>query len=148
MNGIAFRVQHMHVAPMAPDDREAVEHIASLSGVDVDVAAEQRRAFARIWVGRLDPDHPAPAGFVLVWAVADEVHVLNVATHPDRRRRGVGRALMSAIVERARSEKARLMLLEVRRSNSAAINLYRSQGFSAIGVRRAYYADNGRMPSR
>ncbi len=127
---------------MAPGEREAVERIATLSGVELDVEAEQKRGFACVWVVRLDPDDPSPAGFALVWSVADEVHVLNVATHPDQRRRGVGRALMSAVVERARSEKARLVLLEVRRTNRAAIGLYRSQGFTAIGVRRGYYADN------
>lgn len=132
----------MHVAPMTPGDREAVERIAAMSGVDLDLDAEHKRSFACVWVGRFDVGDRDPAGFALAWSVADEVHVLNVATDPEHRRRGIGRALMGAIVDRARSGKARLVLLEVRRSNRAAIRLYRSQGFSAIGVRRAYYADN------
>jgi ribosomal-protein-alanine N-acetyltransferase len=36
-----------------------------------------------------------------------------------------------------------VLLLEVRRSNIAAIRLYRGLGFSALGVRRGYYSDNG-----
>ncbi|MEB2312379.1 MAG: ribosomal protein S18-alanine N-acetyltransferase [Sorangiineae bacterium] len=132
----------MRVTPMAPGDRAAVERLAHLVDVDVDLDAEARRAFARLWVGRLDELEPDLAGFALSWAVADEVHVLNVATHPEHRRRGVGRAMMSAIVERACRDGARLVLLEVRRGNRAAIRLYRSAGFGVIGVRRAYYAND------
>ncbi len=79
--------------------------------------------------------------FAVAWLVADEVHVLNVATDPELRRRGAGRALMTHLLDLARSRDVRHMLLEVRRSNAAAIALYRGLGFYAMGVRRAYYAD-------
>ena len=126
---------------MLPTDREAVESIARLSAVELDVQAEVERRWARIWVGRLAPSELA-AGFLLAWTVADELHIINVATHPGSRRRGVADALMTMLVETASSERRRLVLLEVRRSNQAAIQLYRAHGFSAIGVRRAYYTDN------
>lgn len=131
----------MLVGSMLPSDHETVATIAQLSGVELDVKAELERRFARIWVGRLAPSKPA-AGFLLAWTVADELHVINVATHPEHRRQGVAHALMTTLVETAQQERRRLVLLEVRRSNRAAISLYRTHGFSAIGVRRAYYSDN------
>jgi ribosomal-protein-alanine N-acetyltransferase len=50
--------------------------------------------------------------------------------------------LLYALIQHASAERVRLVLLEVRRSNRAAIHLYRGQGFTAMGVRRRYYADN------
>jgi ribosomal-protein-alanine N-acetyltransferase len=129
------------VTPFESPDKAAVELIAHLGGQDIDVDAELGRDWSRIWVAR--PEAGArPVGVLLAWSVVDELHVINVATHPDFRRRGVARALLSTAVERAVHGGARLVLLEVRRSNRAAIELYRGQGFSVMGVRRAYYSDN------
>jgi ribosomal-protein-alanine N-acetyltransferase len=82
-------------------------------------------------------------GFVVFWLVHDEVHVLNVATAVEARRRGVGRALMERAVAEGRCRGARLATLEVRRSNLPAIALYRALGYQAVGVRPNYYADEG-----
>ncbi len=75
--------------------------------------------------------------------MADELHVLHVATIGAARRRGVGRALMEEAARYARTSHVRLLLLEVRRSNHGAVALYRQLGFSIFGVRKGYYADNG-----
>jgi ribosomal-protein-alanine N-acetyltransferase len=82
-------------------------------------------------------------GFAVFWLVHDEVHVLNVATALEARRRGVGRALMERAAEEGRSRGARLATLEVRRSNLPAIALYRALGYREVGVRPNYYADEG-----
>jgi ribosomal-protein-alanine N-acetyltransferase len=82
-------------------------------------------------------------GFVIFWLVHDELHVLNVAVAAEERRRGVARALMRQAEERARQNGARIATLEVRRSNAAAIELYRSMGYREVGVRPNYYADEG-----
>jgi len=79
---------------------------------------------------------------LIAWHVADELHVLNVATAPLLRRRGIARALMEEALLYSSREHVRILLLEVRRSNRAAIKLYRGFGFTALGVRPAYYADN------
>ena len=80
-------------------------------------------------------------GFSLVWLIADEAELLVIATHPDARRRGVGVALLSAALERARA--ARVMHLEVRAGNRPAQALYEKLGFVHVGRRRGYYADDG-----
>lgn len=131
----------MLVTPFDPSDKPAVELIARLGGQEIDVEAELGRSWSRIWVARPEAGG-VPVGMLLGWAVVDELHVINVATHPNFRRRGVARALLSTAVERAVHAGARLVLLEVRRSNRAAIELYRGLGFSVMGVRRAYYSDN------
>jgi ribosomal-protein-alanine N-acetyltransferase len=81
------------------------------------------------------------AGYVIVWVVHDELHVLNVATAPEDRRRGVGRALMEAAHDLGRARACRLATLEVRRSNAAAIALYKALGYRQVGMRPRYYAE-------
>lgn len=83
------------------------------------------------------------AGFVVYWLVHDELHVLNIATAVEERRHGVGRALMDEAAARARKAGAVLATLEVRRSNAAALALYRDLGYRQVGIRPNYYADEG-----
>jgi ribosomal-protein-alanine N-acetyltransferase len=77
--------------------------------------------------------------FLLAWDAADEVHLIDVVTHPDARRRGLARALLKTLIAHAAGRQAALIALEVRRSNLAAIALYRGAGFRVVGVRRSYY---------
>ncbi|MFL5358767.1 ribosomal protein S18-alanine N-acetyltransferase [Archangium sp.] len=85
-------------------------------------------------------------GISIFWIVHDEVHVLNVATAPEHRRRGVGRQLMEATLAEGRARKCSLATLEVRKSNEPAIHLYKSFGFRPVGVRPNYYVDAGQPP--
>ena len=82
-------------------------------------------------------------GYVIVWVVHDELHVLNVATDPVHRRRGVGRALLEHAAGVGRARGCRLATLEVRRSNEPARALYRALGYREVGVRPRYYAREG-----
>ncbi len=65
----------------------------------------------------------------------DEAEVLNLAVDPAWRRRGVGSALLAAVLERARGT----IFLEVAEPNSPAIALYRKQGWVDVGRRAGYY---------
>jgi ribosomal-protein-alanine N-acetyltransferase len=103
---------------------------------------ELERAWARVDVARPAGDDAPIAGYINYWLVRDEVHLLNVAVHPDRRRRGFGRALIEHLVAFARAERCRYVTLEVRRSNRAAIELYQAADFRPVGVRPRYYADD------
>ena len=96
--------------------------------------------FARLAVA-VEEVRPVPmvVGYTCRWRVTDEVHVLNVAVHPERRGHGIGRLLLEAIVGEARSSRARVVYLEVRAGNVVARRLYRSLGFGELGVRRGYY---------
>ena len=100
----------------------------------------EQNQVARCWVGR---EEGRIVGYICLWDVADELHVTNVAVHPDARRRGFARALLESVFGHARAAGSRMVLLEVRPSNTEAIALYDSFGFRAVGRRRGYYYDTG-----
>jgi ribosomal-protein-alanine N-acetyltransferase len=81
-------------------------------------------------------------GFAIFWLVADELHVLNVATAHAHRRKGVALAVMEAALEVGAAHRCRIATLEVRRGNQAAIALYQRLGFKPVGMRPAYYSDD------
>ncbi len=78
-------------------------------------------------------------GFTLVRRILDEAELMLVAVRPDRRGTGLGRELLRAAGATALSRGARMMFLEVREGNAAALALYRATGFAEIGRRRDYY---------
>ena len=78
-------------------------------------------------------------GYTCRWRVTDEVHLLNVAIHPEWRGLGHGRELVSGVIYEARAVGARVVFLEVRAGNVVARRLYRQLGFRDLGVRRGYY---------
>jgi ribosomal-protein-alanine N-acetyltransferase len=82
---------------------------------------------------------PQVIGYTCRWRVTDEVHLLNVAVHPERRGLGHGRALVGAVVAEAETARTRVVYLEVRAGNVIARRLYRQLGFKDLGVRRGYY---------
>ena len=73
--------------------------------------------------------------------ISDELHIMNVAVHPDFRGEGVGKSLMTDLKQRAMSLSARAITLEVRESNLVAKRLYERVGFVLAGVRPHYYMD-------
>jgi [ribosomal protein S18]-alanine N-acetyltransferase len=119
----------------------AVQAILEPSELHVDLEAELTREIALPWVIRSRSG--LIVGFLLAWSVADELHLLELASHPEHRRQGFARALLSALIAHAREQQKRLLLLEVRHSNRAAIALYESARFQKTGVRRGYYSDTG-----
>ena len=132
----------MTVSAAVASDCDRIRELAKYSKAGFDPREELERAWAKIWVVRPEPN-AEPVGFALAWHAADEVHLLDLAVDPGARRRGVARQLVGAVLGYAREARARLVLLEVRASNAAAIALYQSAGFSENGVRRGYYSDNG-----
>jgi ribosomal-protein-alanine N-acetyltransferase len=85
-----------------------------------------------------DPPH-ALLGYICWWLVGDDLQILNVAVHPERRQQGIGRALVESALRAAQERHAGTVTLEVRRDNGGAIALYRSFGFTEHGVRPHYY---------
>jgi ribosomal-protein-alanine N-acetyltransferase len=81
------------------------------------------------------------AAYLIAWFVADEVHLGNVAVAPEHRRQGLAQQLMDELIEAGRRRGARLVTLEVRRSNRSAQDLYRKNGFYTVMIRRGYYQD-------
>lgn len=81
------------------------------------------------------------AGFIAARMAADELHINNVAVREKYRRRGLGSALLSNVLERGKQRSARKAFLEVRGSNVAAQSLYARHGFETVGRRANYYQE-------
>ena len=79
---------------------------------------------------------------IVVWLIVNEVHVATIATHPDFRRQGIAKKLLSHALQDLSAEGAQSSFLEVRASNLAAQEMYRKFGYEESGVRRRYYRDN------
>lgn len=75
------------------------------------------------------------------WVLANEGHITNVAVDPDYQGQGLGRKLMNEITSRVKALGVDSMTLEVRPSNTVAINLYTSLGFRSVGQRPKYYTN-------
>ncbi len=104
--------------------------------------AELSHSLSRTLVAGPSPPDPWKVwGYIVFWVVADEMHILNLAVHPRHRRRGIARRLLTEGLNQARSLGAAVAWLEVRPSNSPALNLYASLGFQEVGRRPLYYDD-------
>lgn len=83
----------------------------------------------------------ALAGYCIAAYLVDEVHLLNVCVGTRHRKSGLGRRLLRHLAAEGAKEGMSRLILEVRRSNVPAIELYRSEGMSVIGERPGYYPD-------
>ena len=149
--------------------RDGSSEIAGMPGVELgelslrrlgygdlpSVIAIERRSFPTPWsLAMFVLELSKPSGICLaaetedglvgylVCARYDDVwHLMNVAIHPDHRRRGIATELIERLFEEAGPGSR--FTLEVRVSNEAAIEMYRRFGFRNAGRRRRYYHDNG-----
>lgn len=78
-------------------------------------------------------------GYFLLMAIVDEAHLLNVAVSAERQGQGLGRVLLNQAVACARGLGMESVLLEVRPSNTRALEIYERYGFKHIGRRKGYY---------
>jgi ribosomal-protein-alanine N-acetyltransferase len=78
-------------------------------------------------------------GYAIMSAAVGEAHLLNLCVKTKRQGCGVGTFLLGAVAETAKQKNAHTLYLEVRPSNTAAVNLYYKFGFYEIGTRKNYY---------
>lgn len=78
-------------------------------------------------------------GYICVRCFEEECHLLNLAVHPEYRRRGIATLLLKTIISKLKEKKCRFIFLEVRASNIIAQRMYEKVGFSPVGVRKKYY---------
>src|SRR5215831_13717166 len=127
--------------------------IRPMRGSDVaDVVATERSSYQFPWsegifrdclrvgyVCRVVTVSKDVIGYGVMSVGAGEAHILNLCIREAFRCRGVGRRLLSYLLERAAASGMSEAFLEVRPSNTAAIRLYQSLGFEPVGTRRGYY---------
>ena len=80
-------------------------------------------------------------GYISLWFVSEEMHILNLACHPRFRRSGVAKSLLEHSLYLSFKIGMKSALLDVRESNYEALSLYKKYGFKPVGVRREYYSD-------
>ncbi|MFQ5880818.1 MAG: ribosomal protein S18-alanine N-acetyltransferase [Dehalococcoidia bacterium] len=107
--------------------------------------ADVRHVFA----GEEEPPLPPPearplliVGFVGVWIMADEAHIVTIAVRESHRGRGIGELLLIAAIEVAHHNQRSVISLECRASNTVALKLYEKYSFKQVGIRPRYYSDN------
>ncbi|MHB1093135.1 ribosomal protein S18-alanine N-acetyltransferase [Thiobacillus sp.] len=139
-----FEVAH-HLRPMAKRDLPRIHRIElasyeypwSLGNFD-----DSLNAGYSMWVREAEGEI---IGYYALMAAAGEAHLLNLTIAPMWRRHGLGRDLLEHSLVCACDHRAASLFLEVRTSNTSAIALYHSSGFTDLAVRRDYYpARNGR----
>ena len=86
------------------------------------------------------PENSKVAGFCIVRRMSDEAELYQIAVREDRRRAGIADRLLTRAIEDCRERGAVSVYLEVRRSNDAAIRLYKKHGFKSEGRRKNYYS--------
>jgi len=84
---------------------------------------------------------PTIVGFVIFHVSYQTSEIYNIAVDQTYARGGIGSYLMNAVVQASRREKAHKLILEVRKSNSGAIQFYTEFEFSIIGERHNYYSN-------
>lgn len=80
-------------------------------------------------------------GYICIWLASGEVHILNLACHPNFRRCGIATSLLEHSLFFSFKRGVRKAFLDVRGSNKEALALYKKYGFKQIGVRKGYYSD-------
>ena len=100
------------------------------------VASELENKLA-LWLVAVEGNRVA--GYIGSQTVMDETDMMNVAVHPDFRRKGIAEALVNGLVEHLKTMGSHCLTLEVRASNAPAIALYEKLGFHEIGRRKNYY---------
>jgi len=128
-------------------NKNDVKPIADLENICFDLPWSERSFFEEITGNKVARYAVAETGgniigYAGVWLVTDEGHITNVAVHPDFRRKGVAKGLVSWLIEASGREGVASYTLEVRISNKEAISLYKSLDFRECGIRREYYEDN------
>ena len=121
-------------------------HLAELEPIEAQLFGDERWSAAMFWNELANAhyylvalDEGQVVGYAGLSVTGAEAWVQNIAVRKDRQRRGIGKALLEALLVEADRRGARPVLLEVSVDNATAQRLYDRYGFAPVGVRRGYY---------
>ena len=103
---------------------------------EMSIASELQSIWS-YWVVAIDDEQLV--GYIGSQSSIDETDIMNVAVHPDWRRRGIAEKLITCLIEELKKRGSHALMLEVRASNAPAIALYEKLGFQQVGRRKNYY---------
>lgn len=124
---------------MTPDDVDAVLEIELAVQAYPWTRGNFTDALSHGYLCGVDEADGEIRGYAVLMPVLGEAELLNIGVAAKHQRKGLGRAILLEMLDIAREMGMRLVYLEVRAANAAALALYRSAGFTGIGVRRGYY---------
>ncbi len=121
-------------------------HLAELEPIEAQLFGDERWSAAMFWNELANAhyylvalDEGQVVGYAGLSVTGAEAWVQNIAVRKDMQRRGIGKALLEALLVEADRRGARPVLLEVAVDNATAQRLYDKYGFAPVGVRRGYY---------
>ena len=126
------KMTHVHVPQIAEIEKLCFSDPWSEKSISSELDSR-----ISLWLVAMDGD--TVAGYVGSQSVLDGADMMNVAVHPEFRRRGIARDLVNALVDALKEKGIKSLTLEVRQSNEAAIALYEQLGFLQVGLRPNYY---------
>ena len=130
----------MQIRPMTIEDCEQVAAIEAVSfsmpwSMKAFTETVQKSNF-RYFVAEEDGEVLGYCGFLYV---LDEAEIPNVCVKASVRKQGIGKQMMTVLIEEAAKLGMAVLYLEVRESNRAARSLYESLGFVENGIRKNFY---------
>lgn len=138
-------LESVYIDRMKPEDIDGVIEIEEYAYGDHHWSKESfmneiKNELARYY--SLHTKNGELAGYAGCWHILEEAHITTIAIHPEFRRRKYAEALLKRIIDDCYLQKIKYITLEVRVSNTPAINLYSKYGFTSFGTRKGYYQNN------
>ncbi len=121
-----------HVAPIAELEKLCFSDPWSENSISGELTSRLSH-----WLVALEGEQVV--GYIGSQSVLGQSDMMNVAVHPDHRRKGIAEALILALCQDLQTQGNQCILLEVRASNAPAIALYEKLGFAQVGRRPNYY---------
>jgi ribosomal-protein-alanine N-acetyltransferase len=123
------------------DAVEAIERVSYPAPWSRSMFTSELAKPSALSLGAFD-DEGGLLGYLILSRYVDAWHVMNVAVHPEHRRKGIASSLLQELFVATGEDERNGYTLEVRVSNLGAIELYERFGFRSHGVRTGYYTDN------
>lgn len=133
MNFTVTEMTAEHIPQTASLEKECFSQPWSENALSAELEKEDSHFLVAVSDGEL-------YGYIGVQEIMGEAYITNVAVFGNRRKNGVGKALVDAACEGAAKRNCEFITLEVRESNLGAISLYEKAGFEKVGVRKNFYS--------
>ncbi len=142
---VQFAQENFSLRPGTEDDLQPILQIEKGSypypWSEASFKEELQKQFSNFWVLTDDKTDSKLIAYAVFWLLFDECHILNIAVHLDWRNLGAGTFLVRKIIQEAMNKGKKKVFLEVRKSNTAAINMYKKLGFFTDHIRKEFYSD-------
>lgn len=133
------------IRPASTDDLpelvriEAAVHVAPWG--EASFKAELEKPYSKIWVLTDEETDAIVAGYIVFWTLFDECQILNVATDLSFKRQGFAQKLIRKVADFSIRQGLKRVVLDVRKSNMPAIQLYQKMRFNVQHVRKSFYSN-------